>query len=87
MKLKQSIKDGNERGARRQIFEELFNDFYSSRQKVYLMNFVRGICFGFGSVLGATVVVAIIIWVLSQFAGWFPFIGNYINQIINAIQH
>lgn len=86
MKLKQSIKDGNERGARRQIFEELFNDFYSSRHKVYLINFVRGICFGFGSVLGATVVVAIIIWVLSQFAGWFPAVGDFIRDFIITLR-
>jgi hypothetical protein len=86
MSIKQSIKDGNERGARRQLFEELFNDFYRSRHKVYLMNFVRGIFFGFGSVLGGTVVVAIIIWILSQLAGWFPPIGEAIHNFITTLQ-
>lgn len=86
MKIKQVIKDGHERGARRQLFEELFNDFYRSRHKVYLMNFVRGIFFGFGSVLGGTVVIAITIWVLSQFAGWFPLIGESIHNFIITLQ-
>jgi hypothetical protein len=86
MKLKQFIKDGNERSARRRLVEELFYDFHSSRHQVYLMNFFRGIFFGFGTVLGGTVVVAIIIWILSQFAGWFPPIGNAVHQFINALK-
>lgn len=86
MKIKQTIISNNERGARRQLLEELFNDFNTNRHQVYLMNFVRGICFGFGTVLGGTVVVAFIIWILSQLAGWFPGLGEAINQFINALR-
>lgn len=86
MAIKQSIKDSNERGARHQLIEELFNDFHRSRHQVYLMNFIRGLFFGFGTVLGGTVLVAFIIWALSQFAGWFPELGNAINQFINALK-
>ena len=75
-----------ELGARNQLIEELFYDFHRNRHMVYKVNFVRGICFGFGTVLGGTVVVAFIIWILAQFAGWFHSIGDYINQIINAMQ-
>jgi len=43
--------------------------------------------FGFGTVLGGTVLVALIIWILGQFVGYLPdFIGQYINQIIEAMQ-
>lgn len=77
----------NERGARKALIEELFNDFYRSRYQVYWMNFFRGVFFGFGTVLGGTVVVAIVIWILSQFAGYLPeFIGHYVNEIIDAMQ-
>lgn len=85
-KIVKSVKTDNERAARHQLLEELFNDFYRSRRRVYWMNFIRGLFFGFGTILGGTVVVAIIIWILSQFAGWFPFIGDYIQQIIDAMQ-
>lgn len=82
------VKSDNERGARHALLEELFYDFQRNRYQVYAMNFMRGVFFGFGSVLGATVVVAFIVWVLSQFAGIFPeFIGHYIQQIIDAMQH
>jgi hypothetical protein len=83
--IKEKFKQDNERGARRQLIEELFYDFYSSRRKVYWMNFVRGLFFGFGTLLGGTVLVAIIIWLLGQFAGWFPFIGQYIHHIVNTM--
>lgn len=86
-KIINRVKSDNERGARVAIIEDLFYDFYRSRVKVYWMNFVRGIFFGFGSVLGATVVVAVLIWVLGQSAGIFPsFIGDVIKQIVNAMQ-
>jgi len=38
-KIKQKVQDNNERGARKQLLEELFADFYRSRGKVYSINF------------------------------------------------
>lgn len=85
-KIINRVKSDNERGARQAILEDLFYDFHRNRSQVYWMNFIRGVFFGFGSVLGATVVVAFIIWVLGQFTGLFPsFIGQYIQQVIDAM--
>lgn len=86
MKTTKAIKDNNERLARHQLIEELFYDFYSSRHKIYWMNFIRGISFGLGSVIGGTIMVAILVWFLSQFTNIFPATGNYINQITESIQ-
>lgn len=85
-KIVTKIKEDNERGARHGILEDLFYDFNRSRHQVYKMNFFRGIFFGFGTVLGGTVLVALIIWILGQFIDWFPFIGDFIKQIIDAMQ-
>lgn len=85
-KIVKNIKNDNERGARHAILEDLFFDFHRSRRQVYSMNFVRGIFFGFGTVLGGTVLVALIVWVLGQFVDWFPIIGDFIKQIIDAMQ-
>lgn len=88
-KKKSAIKsyaDGERMGARRAVIEELFNDMYDDRRNIYLMNFVRGIFFGFGSVLGGTVLVALTFTVLSQFVDWFPVLGEFINRIIEAMQ-
>lgn len=82
----EKIKKDNEKGARQNLLEELFYDFHKSRAQVYRMNFFRGLFFGFGTALGGTLLVAIVVWALSQFAGWFPFVGDNINQITDSIQ-
>lgn len=82
---KQKKKQKSENGARRQVLEDLFYDFNKSRAQVYWTNFVRGVYFGFGSILGATVVIAIVIWVLGLLVD-IPYIGNYIHNTIVIIQ-
>ena len=84
-KVTEKIKRDNERGARQAILEDLFYDFHKSRKQVFLMNFLRGIFFGLGSALGATLLVAILIWVLGQFGNVFPPIADFVNGIIDAM--
>lgn len=85
-KIKEKLKKDNERGARESVLEDLFYDFNRSRVQIYKMNFVRGIFFGFGSVLGGTVIVALLIWLLSMLAGVFPPIGDFFNGIIESLR-
>lgn len=81
------VKKDNENGARKAILEDLFYDFNKSRKQVYLMNFFRGIFFGVGSVLGGTIVVAILVWVLSLLVDVPGGIGDFIQYIVNTVQH
>lgn len=85
-KLRKKIATDNERGARENLIEDLFYDFHRSRKQVYTMNFIRGIFFGLGSVLGGTVVIALIIWILSATVNVFPPLADFINGIIDAMQ-
>ncbi len=85
--IENTVKESSERAARRKLLEELFYDFHRSRGQVYWVNFVRGLCLGFGTIIGGTVIVGLLIWVLSQFASWFPGLNDYIWQIINTIRH
>jgi hypothetical protein len=80
------VKEDNERGAREDFLEQLFHDFHRNRTQVYQMNFIRGIFFGLGSVLGGTVVIALLAWILSFFVD-IPGIGSSIEQVQQSIQH
>jgi hypothetical protein len=83
--ISKKIDNDSERGARKQLIEELFYDFNRSRWQVYWMNFTRGIFFGFGTLLGGTVLVALLVWILGQFVG-FPYVGQYFRHIMEAVQ-
>lgn len=85
-KTTEKIKHDNERGARAGLLEDLFYDFHRSRVEVYKMNFVRGIFFGLGSVIGGTVVIAIVVWLLGFFVQ-LPGIGQPIEDVQKSIQN
>ncbi|HEY8886347.1 MAG TPA: DUF5665 domain-containing protein [Candidatus Microsaccharimonas sp.] len=80
------VKIDNENGARKAILEDLFYDFHRSRRQVYLMNFFRGVSFGVGSVLGGTVIIAIIVWLLNLLVDIPGGLGDFIQYIINTVQ-
>jgi len=80
------VKVDNENGARKAILEDLFYDFNKNRKQVYLTNFVRGIFFGVGSVLGGTVVIAIVLWLLNLLVDIPGGVGQFVQFIVNAVQ-
>ena len=86
-KLARKIISDNENGARQAILEYLFFDFHRSRRQVYWMNFIRGIFFGIGSALGATLLITLLAWLLGQFADIFPPLADFINHLIETMQH
>jgi len=85
-KLKKDVKKNNEKGARRAVLEDLFYDFHSSRAEVYKMNFIRGIFLGFGTVIGGTLVVALIVWILTLLADIPGGTGDFIQYIVDTVQ-
>jgi 4-hydroxybenzoate polyprenyltransferase len=58
---------------------------YISKSQLYWQNFVRGLFFGFGSLLGATLVIAIVMWLLSLFSV-VPFLGPIAENARQTIQ-
>lgn len=84
-KAVEKVKSDNERGSRQSLIEDLFYDFNRSRVQVYWMNFVRGIFFGLGSVLGGTVIIALVVWLLSFAVEW-PWVGDTVEQVQDSLQ-
>lgn len=85
-KAAQKVKKENELGARRAILEDLFYDFHSSRRQIYTMNFFRGVFFGLGSILGGTIVIALVLWILSLLADIPGGIGDFIQYVVDTVQ-
>jgi hypothetical protein len=85
-KVVKKIQRDNEAGARRAILEDLFYDFHKTRQQVYWMNFIRGLFFGVGSVLGGTLVIAILVWLLSLLTDIPGGIGEFVQYIVDVVQ-
>jgi hypothetical protein len=65
--------------------EVLFASDYIDVRKLHMENFIRGIFFGAGGVIGATVLIALIVWFLSLF-DTVPLIGPLFDNTKETIQ-
>lgn len=82
----EKVKRDQETEAKRAVLQELFYDLYRNRLTVYRMNFVRGIFFGLGSVLGGTVVIALIVWALTLLSDVIPGLSNFFEAISRLLE-
>ena len=73
--------------AEQKMLINLLDDMYMKRGRVYRMAFFRGIFFGFGSILGGTLLIAVAIWLLSQLVNIPAGIGDFIQSIVDTIQN
>lgn len=58
---------------------------HNSIPKMLGFQFIRGLAFGLGSVLGATVLVSILVYFLAQI-DFIPIIGEWAQEILIAIK-
>lgn len=58
--------------------------YLQSPFKIFLTNFLAGISRGLGIVVGMSVVVGLVIWILAHMVN-FPLIGEYSQKMTNAI--
>ena len=79
------LADDEIRSGPRGLLEELFEDYYKHRKRLYYMNFVRGIFFGFGTLIGGTLIVALLLWILSIFQ-YIPFLDGVVDAVQNSLQ-
>ena len=66
----------------RQLLEDLY---LSNKWQMLKGNFLRGIAFGLGTFLGGTIVVAILIWLISQTVDIFPPVRDFAERLIESL--
>ncbi|UYV37721.1 DUF5665 domain-containing protein [Rhodobacteraceae bacterium D3-12] len=62
-----------------------FITLHNSRWRILLYSLGRGLAFGLGSVLGATILVSIVGWWASQFE-FLPIIGEWAARLVEEIE-
>jgi hypothetical protein len=63
----------------------IYESGYLDAKQTYKMSFLKGVVGGFGGVVGATIVVALLVWILSLF-GHIPLIGNFVDKVNETVQ-
>lgn len=67
-----------------QLSQHRFVKIHDSTLRLVWFQFLRGLAFGFGTVVGASLMVSVAVYVLSQ-VEFIPLIGGYATQIIQEI--
>lgn len=67
------------------LTEVLLKAEYVDRKSYYLHNFLRGVVVGAGTVIGATVLIALLLWILSLF-DTVPLIGPTVDNARQTIE-
>ncbi len=80
-KAESTKRDYEELGRR---LENIYLTGYISRREMLKMSFLKGMATGFGGVVGATIVVALLVWILSLF-DTVPFIGPIVDSVENTV--
>src|SRR6056297_742008 len=62
-----------------------FVRIHNNIPRLLAFNFVRGLAVGLGTVLGATVLLSLIVWALSQIE-FLPIIGEWASQIAEQMR-
>jgi len=67
------------------MLANIYETGYIDRNKAYKMSFIKGVLAGLGGVIGATLIVALLIWILSLL-GSVPLLNTITDNVENTIQ-
>ena len=67
------------------LLKHNFFKIYSSFWKLFLISLFRGLASGLGWVLGATILVSLLTYTLSQIE-FIPILGDWVSRLIEEIE-
>ncbi len=66
------------------MLQNIYESGYADRNQTYKMSFFKGVLSGLGGVLGATILVGILLWVLSLFSH-VPLLNRFVNNVRQTV--
>ena len=67
------------------LSDHRFVRIHNSALRLMWYQFLRGLAFGFGTFLGASALVSVVVLLLSQFE-FVPVVGSFVTRVIEEIQ-
>jgi hypothetical protein len=67
------------------MVESIYESGYINENQTYKMSFIKGLVAGVGGVIGATVVIALLLGILSMF-DTVPLVGPFIEKIVETVE-
>lgn len=68
-----------------QMLVNIYESGYINRNQSYKMSFIKGLVSGLGGVIGATIIVALLLWILSLLNN-VPLVGRFTERTQQTIQ-
>lgn len=68
------------------IVASVYETGYLDRATAYRTSFIKGLFQGFGGAIGATILVALVVWILSLFSQ-VPLVGRFTNGLRNTVDN
>jgi hypothetical protein len=68
------------------MLENIYETGYIDQNQAYKHSFIKGLLGGLGGVIGATIVVALVIWLLSLFKE-IPLVGPVVDSVRHTINN
>jgi hypothetical protein len=82
MAKKRSDKDYEQLG---RMLENIYESGYIDRNQAYKTSFIKGLLSGVGGVLGATILIALLLWILTLFKQ-VPLVGPFFDRVRTTVQ-